>query len=380
MKAIFCPSVMCLKMDNLGQSVKELEDSGIDRFHLDLMDGVFVPNYSLGIQDIEAVCRLSRKKKELHLMTVNPGQYIYKFADLGINIVYIHPESDYHPSAIIQMIIEAGMEAGIVLSPGTSVDSARDLLRISNYVLVMGVNPGQAGQPYLPYVGEKIQQLIKLKEEYHYELGLDGACSPELIKQYFSLGVDGFILGTAALFHSRKSYKETINNLRAVTEGSELEPERKPIKYFITDIDGTLTDGKIYMGENGEAMKAFDIKDGYAIHEMLPGHGIVPVIVTGRDSEIVINRAKELGVTKIYQGVKDKLSFVKKFALENSVSFDEIAFMGDDISDLECLKLSGIGGCPANAVNEIRNNADFVSKKPAGSGAVREFVEYIIRK
>jgi ribulose-phosphate 3-epimerase len=367
-------------MDNLGQSIKELEDSGIDRFHLDIMDGVFVPNYSLGLQDVEAVCRLSAKKAEIHLMTVNPGKYVRKFADLGVKIIYIHPESDYHPSTVIQLIIEAGAEPGIVLSPGTSVDSVKDLLRISRYVLIMTVNPGQAGQPFLPYVDEKIRQLIKLKKEYGFELGLDGACSARMIDQYFPLGVDSFVLGTMALFHKKAPYIETMNNLRSITNGTFVMADQKPIKFFITDVDGTLTDGKIYIGENEEMMKAFDIKDGYAIHELLPEYGIKPIFITGRESKIVENRASELGVTLVFQNIKDKLSQLKKIADENSITLEEIAYIGDDISDLDCIKACGISGCPADAPEEIKQYTDFISKKPCGSGAVRDFVEWIISR
>jgi ribulose-phosphate 3-epimerase len=207
-------------MDNLGQSIRELENSGIDRFHLDVMDGVFVPNYALGLNDIETVCRLSAKKTEAHLMTVNPGQYVRKFAELGVDIIYIHPDSDYHPSTVVQLIAEAGAEPGIVLSPGTSADSVKDLLRIARHVLVMTVNPGQAGQSFLPYVGEKIRQLADLKNKYGFELGLDGACSSELIERYFPLGVDGFVLGMAGLFRRKESYAETINQLRLITGGA----------------------------------------------------------------------------------------------------------------------------------------------------------------
>ena len=381
MSAIFCPSVMCLKMDNLGQSIKELEESGIDRFHLDLMDGVFVPYYSLGLQDIETVCRLSSKKNELHLMTINPGQYIRKFADLGIDIIYIHPESDYHPSTVIQLIMEAGMEPGIVLSPGISVDSVKDLLRISKYVLAMSVNPGQSGQIFLPYVGEKIQQLIKLKEEYGYELGMDGACSPELIGHYSSIGVDSFVLGTTALFGKKAPYSEIMSSLRSITDSNHpAVPQRKPIKYLVTDVDGTLTDGKIYMGQNSEAMKAFDIKDGYAIHEMLPKHGIIPVIVTGRQSKIVENRAMEIGITMIFQGVKDKLAFLKKFAIENAVSLEEIAYIGDDLNDLPAIRHAGISACPADAAEEVKAYCDFVLPLKGGEGVVRAFTEILLKE
>jgi ribulose-phosphate 3-epimerase len=365
-------------MDNLAGSIQELEDSGIDRFHLDMMDGVFVPNYSLGIQDIEAVCRLSNKKSELHLMTVNPGRYVRKFAELGVDIIYIHPDSDYHPSTVIQQITEAGAEAGIVLSPGISVDSVKDLLRISKYVLVMTVNPGQAGQTFLPYVREKIMQLVSLKTEYGFELGLDGACSPALIAQYFPLGVDSFVLGTAALFGHKAPYGKTMRELRSITDSGAAVSGRHTIRFFVTDVDGTLTDGKIYMGENGEAMKAFDIKDGYAIHELLPQNGITPVIVTGRQSRIVEERARELGVELVFQGVKDKLPLLQKFVADNALAPEEIAYIGDDESDVECIKYCGIGACPADAVNSAKRHADYVSVNPSGSGAVRDFAEWII--
>jgi ribulose-phosphate 3-epimerase len=210
-------------MDDLRQAIMELEASGIDRFHLDLMDGVFVPNFSLGIQDIETICRLSSKKTEAHLMIANPGKYVQKFADLGVDIIYIHPESDYHPSTVIQMIAEAGAQPGVVLSPGTSVESARDLLRISDYVLVMGVNPGQAGQRFLPYVDEKVMQLVELKEEYGFELGLDGGCSPQHIERFHRLGVDSFVLGTASLFRQGLPYIETMKELRNITKGGRDE-------------------------------------------------------------------------------------------------------------------------------------------------------------
>jgi ribulose-phosphate 3-epimerase len=345
------------------------------------MDGVFVPNYSLGIQDIEAVCRLSSRKSEVHLMIVNPGKYIHKFADLGVDIIYIHPDSDYHPSTVIQLIMETGAEPGIVLSPGTSVDSVKDLLRISKYVLVMTVNPGHAGQPFLPYVDEKIQQLVNLKEKYGFEIGLDGACSPALIEQYYSCGVDSFILGSAALFHNQAAYGETMKNLRSIVNGRQPPASRcKTIKFFITDVDGTLTDGKINIGSNGEMLKAFDIKDGYAINEMLPDHGITPVIITGRESRIVENRAKELGVKLVFQSVQNKLSLIQSFAAENRIGLDQIAYIGDDMNDLDCIKACGLSGCPADAADEIKKYAGYISPKSGGQGAVRDFAEYIIKE
>ena len=150
------------------------------------------------------------------------------------------------------------------------------------------------------------------------------------------------------------------------------------IKLFVTDVDGTLTDGKIFIGENGEMMKAFCVKDGAALHGLLPEYGIPVAIITGRESIIVSNRAKELGVELVFQNVKEKLPLLKKLANERDIMLEEIAYIGDDINDLECIKAVGLGACPADAVEEVKRNAKYISKKRGGVGAVRDFVEYII--
>jgi len=152
------------------------------------------------------------------------------------------------------------------------------------------------------------------------------------------------------------------------------------IKLLVIDVDGTLTDSKIYLGENGEIMKVFNVKDGCAIHDILPEHGIIPIIITGRKSKIVENRAHELGVELVFQGIKDKLALLKNLVTENGVTFEEIAYIGDDISDLECIKVCGISGCPADAVDDIKNKVNYTCRNKGGEGAVREFVEWILNK
>ena len=149
------------------------------------------------------------------------------------------------------------------------------------------------------------------------------------------------------------------------------------IKLLVMDVDGTLTDGKIYMGENGEVMKAFNVKDGYAIAHMLPEMGIIPVIITGRKSKIVENRAKELGITELYQGVGDKLAQLKKVAEKYNASPKEIAYIGDDLNDLECIEYCGVTACPADAVEEVKRIATYVCKKNGRDGAVREYIDNI---
>ena len=153
------------------------------------------------------------------------------------------------------------------------------------------------------------------------------------------------------------------------------------IRFLVMDVDGTLTDGKIYMGANGELMKAFDIKDGYGIHDILPQLGITPVIITGRSSTIVQNRCKELGIKSIFQGVVDKKTKLIEFLSEKNGHISEVAYAGDDLNDLACRNLVKNGGgyvvAPADANKEVLKIADFVSENKGGEGAVREIIDWI---
>lgn len=156
------------------------------------------------------------------------------------------------------------------------------------------------------------------------------------------------------------------------------------IKYLVMDADGTLTDGKIYMGKDGEIFKAFDVKDGCGIKDILIPKGIIPIVITARESSIVTNRCKELNITEVHQGVSDKLekliNIISRYSEE--IDFSHIAYIGDDIPDLKCMipvkKGGGLIGCPKNAVKEIRNIADFISDHDGGNGAVRDFIEWIL--
>lgn len=157
----------------------------------------------------------------------------------------------------------------------------------------------------------------------------------------------------------------------------------KQIKYLVMDVDGTLTDGKIYMGNQGELMKAFNIKDGAGIHDILIPNGIMPVIITGRASDIVKRRCLELGITELYQGVSDKVSKLKEVMSEKQCGLESVAYIGDDINDIRSMFLikqsGGIVGCPADAVAEVKAISDFISSKNGGEGAVRDFTEYIVK-
>ena len=128
--------------------------------------------------------------------------------------IYIHPEAEYHPSTTLQKIIDAGLVPGIAINPGTSVENVRMLLRIVKKVLVMSVNPGNAAQMFLPYVGEKYDQLLAIKDKMHFDIYWDGACGIDKIREFAPRGVKGFVLGTTLLFGKNKTYGETLKAIR----------------------------------------------------------------------------------------------------------------------------------------------------------------------
>ena len=151
------------------------------------------------------------------------------------------------------------------------------------------------------------------------------------------------------------------------------------IKLVLLDVDGTLTDGGIYRGNNGEELKRFNVKDGYAIVNAQK-LGIEFGIITGRKSELVEIRSNELKIKYLYQGISEKTVILEEIMQKTGLKKEEIAYMGDDLNDILIMKQSGLTGAPKDATDEVIQIADFVSEKNGGSGAVREFVEYILKK
>lgn len=209
-------SMMCANYGHLEKEVQELEEGGIDSFHIDIMDGRYVPNYAMSLNDMRYIAEATSKPLDVHLMVEHPNTRIGLFLDnlRQGDTVYIHPEAEYHPSTTLQAIINAGIIPGIAINPGTSVETVLEMLRIVKKVLVMSVNPGNAGQMFLPYVGKKITKLLALKEDMDFEIYWDGACSADRILEYAPKGVQGFVLGTTLLFGKERPYGETLQNIR----------------------------------------------------------------------------------------------------------------------------------------------------------------------
>lgn len=150
------------------------------------------------------------------------------------------------------------------------------------------------------------------------------------------------------------------------------------VRLLALDVDGTLTDGQINMGPSGELFKSFDAKDGYGIKHLLPQHGIVSVIITGRVSAIVESRARELGIEHLYQGVTDKAACLRRVLEALGIPPDQTACMGDDLNDLPMMDICGFAACPGDAVQEVKERCAYVCKATGGHGAVREFIDWAV--
>jgi len=207
-------SMMCADYACLRDEVKSLEEAGIDTFHIDIMDGSFVDNFGMGYQDMAFIKTATAKQVEAHLMVSKPYNYLDILFNLGIDIIYIHPEVDSDPATTIEKIHQHGAIAGIAINPGTSVAMIEELLNTVDRVLVLGVNPGHAGRKYQPYVDKKVEKLLYLKTEHNFEIYMDGAVTADRINQWSKLGVKGFVLGTATLFCGTKDYKNIMEKLK----------------------------------------------------------------------------------------------------------------------------------------------------------------------
>ena len=149
------------------------------------------------------------------------------------------------------------------------------------------------------------------------------------------------------------------------------------IKMLVMDVDGTLTDGKIYYGNDGELFKAFDVRDGYRLVKC-EEYGIITAIITGKTSKIVEGRARDLKIKEVHQGVSNKIEVLKTLINKHNLDKSQVAYIGDDVNDIECMQYCGFSACPADAIDEVKNTVDYVCKNIGGHGAVPEMIDRII--
>ena len=199
MKPIIAPSLLSADFGNLEKDVQMLNRSQADWIHLDVMDGVFVPNISFGMPVIKRVRQLSEKPLDVHLMIVQPERYIHTFKEVGADLLTVHWEASTHLHRTICQIKEEGMLAGVALNPHTPVAGLEDIINDVNMVLIMSVNPGFGGQKFIKRALHKISELREMIERNNSEalIEVDGGVCQDNIADIVSAGADAVVAGNA---------------------------------------------------------------------------------------------------------------------------------------------------------------------------------------
>ncbi|TWE08872.1 ribulose-5-phosphate 3-epimerase [Neobacillus bataviensis] len=208
------PSILSADFSKLGEEIIAVDQAGADYIHIDVMDGHFVPNITIGPLIVEAVRPVTKLPLDVHLMIENPDHYIEAFAKAGANFITVHVEACRHLHRTIQNIKSFGVKAGVVLNPATPVESIQHIIGDIDMVLLMSVNPGFGGQTFIPEVLSKIRKVKEMAEQkgLSVEIEIDGGVNPETARHCIEAGATVLVAGSAV--YNQKDYKQAIAQLR----------------------------------------------------------------------------------------------------------------------------------------------------------------------
>jgi len=210
------PSILSANFARLAEEIARVERGGARILHLDVMDGHFVPNLTIGPPVVESIRKATRLHLDVHLMIENPDRYANLFVEAGANSVSVHYEACRHLDGTLELIRKAGALAGVVLNPATPVSVLEDILEVADYVLLMSVNPGFGGQKLIPYVLEKVRKLDRMRREKKLALPIeiDGGVHLENLGEVVRAGCDWIVTGSA-VFHSPDP-QATVREMREI--------------------------------------------------------------------------------------------------------------------------------------------------------------------
>ena len=197
------PSILAANFACLGDEIRAVEQGGATLLHVDVMDGHFVPNLTIGVPVVKSLRQATRLTLDVHLMIENPDRYVEAFAGAGADMISVHQEATPHLDRVLGMIRETGRQAGVVINPATPVSTLSEVLDKVDYVLVMSVNPGFGGQRFIPEAAEKIRQLKELRARYNngFRIEVDGGIGPENVSEVVRAGAELLVAGTS-IFHT----------------------------------------------------------------------------------------------------------------------------------------------------------------------------------
>lgn len=212
------PSILDSDLTTLSESLAALERAGADYVHLDVMDGHFVPNISIGVPVVASIRKATRLPLDVHLMIDRPERYVQAFVGAGADILTVHVEATAHPHRALQMIRELGVQAGLALNPGTALQAVTDLLPFADLVLLMSVNPGFGGQQFIPTTLRRIADLKGMLTDQNLEASIevDGGVSAANAGEVMAAGANILVAGSA-VFKNEKGVEQAVAQLRDAT-------------------------------------------------------------------------------------------------------------------------------------------------------------------